>query len=134
MTDFKWSKDENHCFGCGDNPYGLGLEFEKDGEYVVAKTTLSENYQGFQNIAHGGIVALLLDEAAGWAIMLKEDKVAPSFVLNLKLVKPVPLEKEITIKGRIEGFRLGIFTTEAQVLKDGDILASGIIKSKIIKR
>lgn len=129
---FKWSPEENHCFGCGENPYGLGLDFSEDGEWAVAKTRLDENYQGFQHIAHGGIVAVLLDEAAGWAIMLKEDIVAPSYDLHVEIRKPVPLEKELLIKGRILDSRHTIFTTKAQVLKDGDILAQGTIKSKQI--
>lgn len=134
MVSFKWSEDENHCFGCGQNPYGLGLKFKEDGQWVIATTNLSDSYQGFQNIAHGGIVAVLLDEVAGWAIMLQEDVVAPSYDLNLKLVKPVPLGKKILIRGKVKDARHGIFLTENQVLDSkGEILATGQIKSKMIK-
>ncbi len=134
MGSFKWSEDENHCFGCGRNPYGLGLKFKEDGQWVIATTNLSEYYQGFQNIAHGGIVAVLLDEAAGWAIILQEEVVAPSYDLNLKLVKPVPLGKRILIRGKVKDARHGIFVTENQVLNSkGVILAAGLIKSKAVE-
>lgn len=134
MTQFKWSKEENHCFGCGDNPYGLGLEFEENEGWVVAKTELSNHYQGFKEIAHGGIVALLMDEACGWAIMLQEDSIAPSYDLDLKLIKPVPLKEGILIRGKVKNVRHDIYITEAQVLNnEGEILAFGKIKSKKIK-
>ncbi len=134
MGPFKWSKDENHCFGCGRNPYGLGLKFKEDGQWVRTTTNLSKHYQGFQNIAHGGIVAVLLDEAAGWAIILQEEVVAPSYDLNLKLVKPVPLGEKILIRGKVKDARHGIFVTEDQVLnRRGEILAAGQIKSKVVE-
>lgn len=134
MRRFEWSKEENRCFGCGDNPYGLGLEFKDDGDWVTARTELSEHYQGFKEIAHGGIVALLIDEAAGWAIMLQKGIVAPSYDLSLRLRQPVPLKEEILVRGRVKEARHNIFIAEAQILNDGrEILASGKIKSKKIK-
>ena len=59
------------CFVCGlANTYGLKLRFytTAPGE-VTADYVVTEQYQGFPGIVHGGIVAAMLDEAAGRAQM-----------------------------------------------------------------
>lgn len=63
--------NSNHCFVCGlANTHGLQLRFfnQKEGE-VVAEYTVSEYYQGYPGVVHGGIVAAMLDEAAGRCLM-----------------------------------------------------------------
>ena len=55
------------CFVCGlANPFGLKLRFYQasPGE-VFADVIIPEHYQGFPGVVHGGIVAAILDEAAG---------------------------------------------------------------------
>jgi len=57
---------DDKCFVCGPkNPSGLKIPFETD---KVKKTIKCEfipgpEYQGFQGITHGGIIATILDEA-----------------------------------------------------------------------
>lgn len=60
-----------HCFGCGiDNPHGLGLTFYAVGpDRVECDTVLGDRFQGYPGVVHGGIVATMLDETAGRAIM-----------------------------------------------------------------
>jgi acyl-coenzyme A thioesterase PaaI-like protein len=60
----RWTK----CFGCGiDNPCGLHLQFKWDGESARAEFTPQEPHQGWPGIVHGGLIATMLDEAAGWS-------------------------------------------------------------------
>ena len=63
-------KPENPCFGCGGaNPRGMQLAFEQDDarQRIVGRFRLGEEYQGGSGFLHGGIIALLLDEAMGKA-------------------------------------------------------------------
>ena len=63
-------KDYN-CIGCSpDHPFGLKLEFTFDEEdkIIYAQWNPTSNYEGYHNVLHGGIQALLLDEVGGWAI------------------------------------------------------------------
>lgn len=60
---------EQYCFGCGrHNPIGMHLVFERDGEGVMAWYVPRLEDQGFPHVMHGGLLALLLDEAMGWAM------------------------------------------------------------------
>lgn len=133
MSTFNWDSDDNRCFGCGDNPYGLGLTFETDGRWVKATTSLDSNYQGFQDFAHGGIVVTLLDEAASWAAVLQRGVLAASFDLNCKLKQPVPLQQEITVVARVIDNRHDVFRTTAKVCRREEVLAKGEFKSKRIR-
>ncbi len=54
------------CFVCGrDNPIGLRLTFETDGQCVVTEFTPRPEHQGYPGVLHGGIASALLDEVLG---------------------------------------------------------------------
>ncbi len=59
-----------HCFGCGPlNVDGLRLTFEPGPDGSVAEFEVPDRFQSWAGMAHGGIVALMLDEAVGWAAL-----------------------------------------------------------------
>lgn len=118
----------NRCFGCGgDNAGGMKLTFEQDNveRKIVGRFVLSERYQGGGGMAHGGIIALLLDEAMGKVCRFREVR-AVTAELSVEYLKPVPVEKEIVVEGRemeMQGrnlFLAGEIRNEA-----GDVLARG---------
>ena len=56
------------CFGCGGgNANGMKLVFEADPatRRVTGKFRLGPEYQGSLGMLHGGIIAVLFDEAMG---------------------------------------------------------------------
>lgn len=76
--------NSQHCFACGlNNPFGLKIRFYNTapGE-VIADYTVTENYQGYPGVVHGGIVAAMLDEAAGRAHMGGDP---PRFMVTARL-------------------------------------------------
>jgi len=134
MSNFDWNAEDNRCFGCGENPWGLKLEFEKKGEWLVAETELDRNYQGFKTSAHGGIIATLLDEASSWAVMEKTGRLAPSYKLECEFLKPVPLEQKIVTRAKVLSHRHGIAKSEAEVRdKSGEKLATASVQSKVME-
>lgn len=131
---FNWSEEENRCFGCGDNPWGLGLDFDVRDKEVISTTKLDANYQGFKDAAHGGVVATIIDEAAAWAVGAETGYLAPSFSLNCKFLQPVPLGEKIWIYGKVKGIRHGIVESTAWIEDgSGEVLARGQVKAKILK-
>ena len=117
-----------HCFVCGvENPLGLQLRFydSEPGE-VVAEYSLHENYQGYPGVAHGGVVAAMLDEAAGRSLM--GDMVTPRFMftarLNVRYRKNVPVGQPLRLVGKA-GESRGRTATATSTIYDqaGNILA-----------
>jgi acyl-coenzyme A thioesterase PaaI-like protein len=114
------------CFVCGvENPCGLHIRFFNDGEHkVVARINLGDVYQSYPGIAHGGILATILDETMGRATL--GDIADPRFMFTAKMEiryrRPVPLHEEITVRGWLEKDR------GRMVLVSGDvILADGSV-------
>ena len=61
------------CFVCGiQNPVGLHLSIynDPDNHCIYSIVEVPEHFQGYPGVVHGGIVATMLDEVSGRAILL----------------------------------------------------------------
>ena len=117
--------DDGFCFACGPhNPDGLQMQFERDGERGArAVVALPERVQGYRAVAHGGIVATLLDEGMAHACRFAGHK-AMTASMDLRFRKPVPLGTPLTVRGRCTEQRKNVLFLEASVEHDGVVLAS----------
>jgi uncharacterized protein (TIGR00369 family) len=91
----------NKCFGCGGaNDQGMKLSFVQDNvsKRIVGRFILGEAYQGGGGMAHGGIIATLLDEAMGKVCRFR-DVHAVTAELNVQYLKPVKVDEEIIVEG-----------------------------------
>jgi len=91
---------ENKCFGCGgDNDHSMLLAFEQDNvnRRIVGKFTLGPRYQGGGGNLHGGIIAVLLDEAMGKVCRFRNAR-AVTAEMNIDFIKPIRVDQEITVE------------------------------------
>ena len=118
--------DDGNCFACGpDNPIGLHLVFEPDADGVHARVTLSPQFQGWQNIAHGGIAMSLIDEAMAHAAGHAGHRGVTASI-NVRFRKPVPLGEPIDVYGRVTWHRRNVLGVEARVVDaSGTVLLDG---------
>jgi uncharacterized protein (TIGR00369 family) len=122
--------NSTHCFVCGvKNRFGLHLNFFQatPGE-VSAEITLTPEYQGYPGVAHGGIIAAMLDEAAGRSQMGEIDN--PRFMYTARLEinyrKTVPVGQPIRLVGRAEKSRGRTATASSAIYnQNGQLLAEG---------
>ncbi len=92
----------HNCFACGTaNPIGLNLSFYRREAYVCSDITLEKNYEGWENMAHGGIVSTLLDEVMSWAVIYFRKILFVTRTMRVKYIRPVPLYRLLTVKGEI---------------------------------
>lgn len=92
----------NTCFGCGgDNPNGLRLEFSETDDGVEVDYSVPRALQGAPGIAHGGILATLLDEALCMTAYAKLGTPVVTGELTVRYLKPVPVETPIVARGHI---------------------------------
>jgi uncharacterized protein (TIGR00369 family) len=95
-------KADNPCFGCGGgNLRGMRLVFERDNQQrrILGRFRLGAEYQGGTGFLHGGIIALLLDEAMGKMNRFHDVK-AVTAELSVEYLRPVPVEQEIIVEAQ----------------------------------
>jgi len=91
-----------NCFACGTaNPIGLNLSFYRQGEYICSDITLEKNYEGWENMAHGGIASTLLDEVMSWTVIYFRRIFFLTRRMKIKYIRPVPLNRLLTVKGKM---------------------------------
>jgi len=103
-SDLKLQPTSRMCFVCGrENPHGLHLCFYSDeaAGQVTASVVIPDAYQGYPGIAHGGILAAILDEVTGRAINLGQADTAfwVTAKLELRYRLPTPTETSLTAVG-----------------------------------
>jgi uncharacterized protein (TIGR00369 family) len=93
-------REDNHCFGCGAaNSRGMKLIFEADDETrrVRGEFILGPDYQGGAMFLHGGIIALLADEAMGKVCRFRQAR-AVTAEMTIEYLKPVGVNQEIVVE------------------------------------
>ncbi len=90
------------CFLCGlQNPIGLKLAFYEDQDNrCIVHFTPHEHLQGYPGVLHGGIICALLDETIG-RTLVHDDLWAMTAELNVRFIKPVPLDQPLTVIGEL---------------------------------
>jgi len=128
----KW-RDDFYCFACGkNNPDGLKLEFSiKDGK-IYSEYTFPKKFQGYANIVHGGMIALVLDEVMvnlPWKLYKVP---VVSAEIDVRFKKPVKIGEKLTFIAEIEKeYKNLIYTKGKAELENGEIVA--IASAKCIK-
>jgi uncharacterized protein (TIGR00369 family) len=126
----------NSCFGCGGaNETGMKLAFEQDNgrRKIVGRFVLGARYQGGGGFAHGGIIALLLDEAMGKVCRFRDAR-AVTAQLTIDYLKPIDVEQEIVVEAFEEQqsgrnlFQVGEIRNAA-----GEVLAKGKARFVIVR-
>jgi len=115
--------NSDYCFVCGrKNPKGLYMSFYDNGaNEVVSEYTVSDEFQGYPGVVHGGVVAAMLDEVVCRVAMIEDHHhFMMSVKLELKYRHPVPTGVNLRVVGQIKRLRgrLGKATGEV-ILPDG---------------
>ncbi len=96
-------EDDHMCYVCGQgNAQGLRLSFEHPEKgRLKATLSFSKHHQGFKNIVHGGMLAMVLDEMMvnlAW----KEGIPAVTAELIVRLKKPTHIGEKVHLEGVLE--------------------------------
>jgi acyl-coenzyme A thioesterase PaaI-like protein len=112
------------CWGCGDNPNGIHLpppEVEGQPEYE-AWFRFDERHQAAPGLAHGGLVAAALDEAAG---LLATWYAFPTVTARIfvRFRRPVPINIELLVRAELTGERGRRLHVDAELTDGSEQLA-----------
>jgi uncharacterized protein (TIGR00369 family) len=116
-------RNSYNCFGCGlENPFGLKLQFFDNGrDGISCEAVIPNQFQGYPGIAHGGIVATILDEAISRTAFIKDPlNFMVTAKIEVKYLRPVPTETLLTALGKVTRNRGRLIQAEATLfLPDG---------------
>jgi len=96
------------CFICGlRNPIGLRMVFYEDREegLVWARLTISDDYCSYPGVVHGGIVATVLDETSGRALIVSTGDANAFFAtakIELRYRRATPTNVPLVAVGWVE--------------------------------
>ena len=96
------------------------MRFEDTGSEAVCDFEVPERYQSWRGMVHGGLVALMLDEAVGWAGWHSGH---PGVTGRLEVRYRIPLElgERVRVVGRVDRVRRTLVYASAFIdrLRDG---------------
>ena len=124
--DERFAFEPHNCFACGTlNTGGLHLDLHVDGERCWTDLEIPERFQGWDQIAHGGIVATILDEVMAWSLV-DADNWGLTARLSVAFKRPVPLGRPIHAEGWITESRRRVVTTAGRMVAGGtgEVLAT----------
>lgn len=96
------NREGHMCFGCGSaNTAGLKMKFSSDGEAVYARLKIPTHLCGWDRLAHGGVIATILDEAMGWAGVRLLRRYVMTKSMTVDFLKSVYVGDTIEVKGEV---------------------------------
>ena len=118
--------DDGYCIGCGQlSPVGLKMTFAtEDDRSVRSSLSIPPTFAGWRGVVHGGIVALVLDEAMAYAAG------AHGFLgvtgdLKMRFRREVGIDVPLVVRGKVLWHRRTVLGIEASVCDGtGTLLAS----------
>jgi uncharacterized protein (TIGR00369 family) len=117
---------DHHCFACGGtNPIGMRLRIELGDGTARTSWTAGEDYVGWSDKVHGGIIATLLDEVMAWAPS-SYDSWAVTAEMSVRFRSPAAPGEELNARGWVTGRRRRIYDVAGEVRgPDGRLVAEG---------
>ena len=111
------------CFGCSPtNPVGLRLRFWRRNDGVYTRYRIPERYHGAPGVAHGGIVAAILDELSCVTALAIRECYVVTGEISVRYSRPCPIDVDLDISARItEQEHPRYLVIEAEV-RQGDVL------------
>jgi acyl-coenzyme A thioesterase PaaI-like protein len=110
---------DSTCFVCGpDNPQGLKVPFEQDGDAGSAAVYIARReHGGWNGLLHGGVTLSLMDEAFGWCLFFQN---IPSVTARIetRFHKPIAIGTRLHIRAWVLRQRRRLFDARAEIRVD----------------
>jgi uncharacterized protein (TIGR00369 family) len=108
----------HNCFACGTlNEHGLGLQIHVEPGRSWTELELQPQFEGWEGIAHGGILCTILDEVMAWALVA-EDNWGVTARMSVEFRKPVAVGTRLRADGWILRSRRRLVETAARIVDE----------------
>jgi acyl-coenzyme A thioesterase PaaI-like protein len=126
LPDLRFEVAPHRCFACGSlSEHGLRLDLHVSGERCWTELRLADRFQGWDGIAHGGIVCTILDEVMAWSLAVS-DNWGLTARMTVDFKRPVRLGHPIRAEGWMTRRRRRLVDTAARLVDatTGELLAT----------
>lgn len=118
----KWNNHQN-CMICSPTALlGLKINFFQAQDVVWARYQNNLHQQGFDNIAHGGFIAALLDGVMCQSLFAKNVE-AVTADMTIRYLHEVPLQSAILLKGQVISSRNSLYKVEGELFVNQQLMA-----------
>ena len=127
-------QDDGLCFGCGaNNRIGLHLTFEWDGDICAALWTPTREHQGWADRVHGGLLALVLDEALSRAALERHGLHWVTAELTTRLKSPAEIGERLLIQAQIVSVRPRLILCTGEVRAEAGKRLVAVATAKLMR-
>jgi acyl-coenzyme A thioesterase PaaI-like protein len=126
VQDLRFEVAPHRCFACGSlSEHGMQLDLHVSGERCWTELELADRFQGWDGIAHGGIVCTILDEVMAWSLAAS-DNWGLTARMTVDFRRPVRLGHPIRAEGWMTRRRRRLVDTAARLVDatSGELLAT----------
>jgi acyl-coenzyme A thioesterase PaaI-like protein len=116
----------HRCFACGTlNADGMGLTIHVEPRRAWTDLSVEPRFQGWDGIAHGGILATVLDEVMAWSLVA-DDHWGLTARMEIQFRRPVEIGRPLHAEGWVRRSRRRLVDTEARIVdvESGLVLAT----------
>ena len=117
----------HNCFACGSlNTHGLHLMLHVEHGRASTELTLDRSFEGWDGIAHGGIICTILDEVMAWSLV-GSDNWGVTARMTVDFKRPVPIGRPLRAEGSVTRERRRLVETVSQLVdaESGEVFATG---------
>jgi acyl-coenzyme A thioesterase PaaI-like protein len=117
----------HNCFACGTlNATGMQLAIHVERDRSWTELEFDRRFEGWDGIAHGGILCTILDEVMAWSLV-GQDNWGLTARLSVDFEKPVSVGQSLLAEGWIIRARRRLVETRGRIVdgRTGTELATG---------
>ena len=103
------------CFFCGPHGDGVKMVLQYEDGTAFSDLVLDPKFQGYGNVAHGGIVTGLLDEVMWWTIFAAAGRISMTRKMETEFLRPIYCATSYRVQGRLLSQRHGNFYVSGTV-------------------
>jgi acyl-coenzyme A thioesterase PaaI-like protein len=103
------------CFGCGaENPLALGVTNAATTGGAESRVRFGADHQGAPGLVHGGLLAVLLDEAMG-SVSHPVSGIRLTTEMKIRYRRPTPIEIDLVCRAHVATRSEGQFSVVATI-------------------
>lgn len=115
-TDGRFLFAPHNCFACGTlNAAGMGLAIHTEPGRSWTELAVDRRFEGWEGMAHGGILCTILDEVMAWALV-GAGELGVTARMSVEFRRPVEIGAAIRAEGWITRSRRRVVDTAARIV------------------